>query len=158
MATDQQLRKALLYFLEHPHTHVSLADAVRDFPVGFINKKPKGVPYSFWELLEYIRITQRDIIDFLEKPDYKEMEWPKNYWPRPGAKATKAMWDKTIGALEKDFEVLKRVAKNPKKDLLALDPVKGSQILRGALQIMGHSSYHLGEFVLMRRAMGIWKS
>ncbi len=115
------------------------------------------MPYSFWRLLEHIRISQRDIIDFLEKPDYEEIEWPKDYWPKPGAKATKAMWDKTVRALKKDFEVLKRVAKNPKKDLLAMHPVKGSQIFRGAAQIMGHNSYHLGEFVLMRRAMGIWK-
>lgn len=158
MKTNQKLRKALAYYLEHPHTHASLEDAVRDFPPGFINKKPKGVPYSFWELLEHIRLTQRDIIDFLERADYKEPEWPKDYWPEPGAKATKKMWDKTIGEFKKDFRALKRMVKNPKKDLLRLTPVRGSQIFRGVAQIIDHNSYHLGEFVLMRRAMGIWKS
>ena len=146
-----------MYYLEHPHTHVSFEDAVSDFPLEFINKKPKGVPYSFWGLLEHIRLTQRDIMDFLENPDYKGPEWPEGYWPRPGAKANKAMWNKTIREFEKDFQALKKIVKNPKKDLLRRTPVRGSQIFRGAMQIADHTSYHLGEFVLMRRAMGIWE-
>lgn len=157
MGTHQALKKALLYYLEHPHTHVSLADAVRNFPLGFMNKKPKGVPYSFWQLLEHIRLTQRDIVDFLQNSDYKEPEWPRGYWPAPGSKATKAMWSKTVNAFEKDFQALKKIVKNPKKDLLAMDAAKGSQVFRGAMQIMDHNGYHLGEFVLMRRTMGIWR-
>lgn len=158
MGTNQKLGKALAYYLEHPHTHVSFTDAVRNFPSGFINKKPKGVPYSFWGLLEHIRLTQRDIMDFLENPDYNEMEWPKDYWSRPGAKATKKMWRETIGEFKKDFRALKKMVKNPKKDLLAPVPATGGQIFRGVMQIVDHTSYHIGEFVLMRRAMGIWKS
>lgn len=158
MTAKQKLRKALLYYLEHPRTHASLEDAVRDFPPAFINKKPNGVPYSFWGLLEHIRLTQRDIIDFLENPDYKEPEWPGGYWPKPGAKANKAMWNKTIKGFKNDFQALKKIVKNPKKDLLRLASGRGSQIFRGAVQITDHTSYHLGEFVLMRRTMGIWKS
>lgn len=157
MDANQKLKKSLAYYLEHPHTHASFEDAVRSFPLGFINKKPKGVPYSFWQLLEHIRLTQRDIIDFLESADYKEPEWPGDYWPAPGAKATERMWNKTIGEFKKDFRALKKMIKTPKKDLLAPIPATGGQIFRGAMQIIDHTSYHLGEFVLMRRAMGIWK-
>ncbi len=157
MNADQKLRKALAYFLEHPHTHISLEDAVRDFPPAFINKKPKGVPYSFWELLRHIRFTQRDIVDFLKNPDYKEPQWPKGYWPESGAKATQAAWNKTIREFKKDFLTLKKTVKNLKNDLLAPVPATGGQIFRGAMQIVDHTSYHIGEFILMRRAMGIWK-
>ncbi|MBI4134657.1 MAG: DinB family protein [Candidatus Sungbacteria bacterium] len=157
MNADKKLGKALAYFLEHPHTHASFEDAVSSFPLAFINKKPKGVPYSFWELLEHIRLTQRDIIDFLTRPDYKEPEWPKGYWPKPGAKATKAMWDKAIGRFKKDFLVLMKIVRNPKKDLLTPLPAGGGQVFRGAAQIADHTGYHIGEFVLMRRVMGIWK-
>lgn len=115
------------------------------------------MPYSFWALLEHIRLAQRDILDFLQNPDYKEPEWLRGYWPAPGAKATKKMWDETVSGFKKDFLALKKMVKNPKKDLLVFAPITGSQIFRGAAQIADHTSYHIGEFVLMRRVMGIWK-
>jgi len=34
-------------------------------------KRPTGFPHSVWELVEHIRITQHDLLDFVQNPDYE---------------------------------------------------------------------------------------
>jgi hypothetical protein len=80
MRGDKALREQLAIFLG-TQAHMSLADAVKDFPLKDMNVKPPNVPYTFWHLLEHIRIAQWDIIDFIKNPDYEELEWPEGYWP-----------------------------------------------------------------------------
>ena len=46
---------------------------------------------------------------------------------------------------------------DPKTDLMAQIPHgSGQTILREALLVADHSSYHLGQFVLLRRLLGSW--
>lgn len=158
MENQNELRKQLLDYLDGRHAHALLEDAIKNFPLSAINKKPKNVPYSFWALLEHIRITQYDIVDFIQNSNYKELEWPKDYWPPKNKKATKIDWQKTINNLKKDFDTLKKIAKNPKADLLAkIAHSQGQTILREIILVVDHNSYHRGEFVVMRRTMRVWK-
>ena len=87
MKNNDLLRNELLNYLEGRHTHASLAEIVKDFPEKLMNEKPAGLPYSFWQMLEHIRISQFDMIDFIRNPNYKELEWPKDYWPADDEKA-----------------------------------------------------------------------
>ena len=38
---------------------MTLDEAVADFPVGEINTKPPNLSYSFWHILEHIRIAHQ---------------------------------------------------------------------------------------------------
>jgi len=157
MSTDKQFRHELIGYLQKPHTHASLTDTLKGFPENLMNERPDGVPYSFWELLEHIRISQFDMLDFIRNSNYKEMDWPKDYWPGNGIKATKKMWDESIEQFEKDLNSLEDIINNPEFDLLV--PIKhgtGQTILREVLQIIDHNSYHVGQLVTMRRAVGAW--
>ena len=51
-----------------------------------------------------------------------------------------------------------KLVTNPKTDLADADPEHGSgqTILREALLVADHNSYHLGQFVLLRRLLGAW--
>jgi hypothetical protein len=156
--SDKALRKELLDYLDNSHTHISLQDAAKDFPEEFMNVKPDGVPYSFWELLEHIRFSQYDMIDFIRNPDYKEMRWPDDYWPEKGKTASKKMWDESLKKFEDDMKVLSDLIKDSSTDLLAPIPHgSGQTVLREVLQIIDHNSYHIGEFILMRKAANLWK-
>jgi len=42
--------------------------AVADLPAKFRGAAPPGLPYSPWQLLEHIRLTQADILAFCERP------------------------------------------------------------------------------------------
>src|SRR5947208_15915144 len=86
MRGDKALREQLAIFLG-TQAHMSLADAVKGFPLKDMNVRPPDVPCTFWHLLEHIRIAQRDIINLIRNRDYEEREWPRAYWPAKTAKA-----------------------------------------------------------------------
>ncbi len=158
MKNDEQLRKELLNYLEHPHTHATFVQIIKDFPVERINEKPVGLPYSFWQLLEHIRVSQWDMVDFLQNRDYKELEWPKDYWPGDSEKADGKMWNECVKKYEQDIETLKKIIEDPKTDLFAKIPHgTGQTIFKEVLQIIDHASYHLGQFIVLRRLAGEWK-
>lgn len=157
MEKQDNLRKQLLEYLQGGYAHKTLDEAVRDFPIKHFNSKPENVPYTFWQLLEHIRIAQRDILVFINDTNYKYMDWPKDYWPEPDVKADRQMWDKTIMGYETYLNSIIKLVKNPKTDLLAHIPHgEGQTVLRETLLVIDHSAYHTGEFILMRRIMGIW--
>jgi hypothetical protein len=154
--TDQKLRKELAEYLKHGHAHPPLSDAVMNFPSELINKHMEGLPYTAWQLLEHIRISQWDMIDFSKNPKYKELDWPKDYWPE--IKGTKQSWNKSFEKYKKDLEIMVKLIENPKRDLFSPIPWgNGQTIMKEALQIIDHTSNHAGQLVMLRRIFGIWK-
>jgi hypothetical protein len=158
MAEDKIIRAHLLSLMEGGHAHVKYESAIEKFPTSKINSSSGKSPHTFWDLLEHTRIAQHDILDFIKNPKYKEMEWPKDYWPPKGAKAAKKDWENSIALFKKDSDELQRIIKNPKTDLYAKIPHgDGQTIMREMLLVADHNSYHIGEFVQMRKIMGAWK-
>ncbi len=132
-------------------------EAVANFPASAMNKNIPNGTYTPWQLLEHLRITQWDILDFIINKNYKELEWPKDYWPEKFAKATQKDWDYTIETFEKDVKALQNIVKNPKTDLFAKIPWgSGQNILREVLLVADHNAYHIGEFTSLRQVMGTW--
>jgi DinB superfamily len=156
MGDDKALRAELVKFLS-AEAHMSLADAVKGFPVKDMNVRPPNVPYTFWHLLEHIRIAQWDIIDFIKNPDYEHLSFPKDYWPAKNAKATKKDWDHTLATYHRDLREMIAIVKSPKTDLHARIPHgDGQTILREAILIVDHTSYHVGEFAILRQVVNNW--
>lgn len=157
MSNDKAVREQLLSLLKGGNAHIKFDDAVRGFPISLVNARVPNVPYTFWHLIEHMRISQHDILDFIENPDYEEMEWPKDYWPKKGKKATGKDWKKSISIFNSDSKRLQGIVRNPKTDLYARIPHgTGQNIAREIMLVADHNAYHLGEFVLMKRAMGRW--
>src|SRR5690349_21610324 len=103
---DGSLRQQIVALLRGGNAHMPFAEAVADFPEGIINARPRNVPYSFWHLLEHLRLTQLDIVEYVTSADYQDKEWPREYWPAPDAEATKQQWDETIELFNRDLEHL----------------------------------------------------
>ncbi|HXH24353.1 MAG TPA: hypothetical protein VNI78_03825, partial [Vicinamibacterales bacterium] len=83
------LRAHLVRLLDWRDAHVDFDRAVRGIPRRLRGAVPRGCPYSPWQLLEHMRIAQRDILEFCVNPAYDEthggMRWPDDYWPRSAA-------------------------------------------------------------------------
>jgi hypothetical protein len=158
MPDDKALREQLATFLQGDQAHMSLADAVKGFPLKDMNVKPRNVPYTFWHLLEHIRIAQWDIVEFIKNPKYEELKFPDDYWPKKNAKATKKDWDHTLGQYASDLREMIAIVKDPKTDLHARIPHgDGQTILREAILIVDHNAYHIGEFAILRQVAGNWR-
>src|SRR5215469_16897744 len=113
MNPDSAIREQLITLLNGGEAHMPLKEAVSDFPEKYFNSLFPNGTYSPWALLEHIRITQWDILDFIRNPNYVEISWPDDYWPAKGRRATKKEWDSTISRFENDVHELREIVKNP---------------------------------------------
>lgn len=158
MSPDTLLRQQLVNMLTIAQAHMTFEDAVKDFPLAHINTKPAGVDYSFWHLLEHLRICQWDILDYCRNPKYQHMEWPRQYWPAPDAVTDAAGWQRTIDQFLADLHELVTLVQNPQTDLNAPIPhgYDGHTILREILVVADHNAYHIGEFGILRQIAGLW--
>jgi hypothetical protein len=138
--------------------HASLDNAVKGLEPALRGKRPDGYPHSPWELVEHIRITQRDLLDFSQAPDYVEkLEWPRDYWPTSPAPANSTAWDKSIADYKRDRDAFARFTMETDIDLTAKIPHgKGQTYLRTILLAVDHASYHVGQLVSVRRLLGAW--
>ncbi len=60
-------------------------------------------------------------------------------------------------AFQRDLDEMVELVKNSHTDLFAKIPHgDGQTILRQALVLADHNSYHLGQLVDLRRALGAW--
>lgn len=158
---DAELRKQLVALVDGGQAHATFEQAVEDFPAELRGVVPQGLPYSAWQIVEHMRIAQRDILDFSAPPTggYHGLEWPQQYWPKEPAPHSAEAWDRSIGAIHADGDAFKKLLLKPESDLAK--PFRwgtGQNLLREALLIGDHNSYHVGELVVLRRTLGCWNS
>ena len=151
--------KELISLLKKGNAHASFNDAIKDIPFDDLSKKPHNLPYSIWQLTEHIRITQKDILEFSSNKNYKALNWPDDYWPKEPAPKDEAAWKKCIDEIQSDLKNFIELLKDENADLLTpFAHGDGQNLLREALLIADHTSYHTGEIIILRRLLGNWKS
>lgn len=156
MTTDAS-RKQLLILLDGAGAHMPFEEAVADFPVDAMNALAPNVEYTPWHIVEHVRITQRDMLDYVKAADYPRLEWPADYWPSRDAKTTQDQWDASVRAFLDDRSELRTIAADPERDLDEPVPwTPGHSIFRCVRIIGDHNAYHTGEFAILRQVMGTW--
>jgi hypothetical protein len=154
---DAELRKHLVDLLKGGGAHVHFRDAIDGFPARKRGAFAKGLPHTGWQLLEHARLAQNDIVEFCGNPKHVSQEFPEGYWPKSPVPPNDAAWKHSWDAFENDLQRMIRLVRNPKTDLLAKIPHgSGQTLLREALVLADHNSYHLGQLVVLRRALGAW--
>jgi uncharacterized damage-inducible protein DinB len=157
MATPKSTRELLARFLSWEDAHADFDKAVADLPPADRGRQPAGLPYSPWQLVEHLRITQHDILDFCRNPNYVELEWPGDYWPSTPAPGTPKAWDESIRRFQEDRAALQELARDSAVDLEARIPHgTGQTYLRELLLATDHAAYHVGQLVAVRRLLGAW--
>jgi len=157
MDIDTIVREQLRVLLEGGNAHMTFDEAVANFPREHMNAKPPNVSYTPWQLLEHIRISQWDILEFIRNPDYVSPTWPEGYWPAESVQAGEVAWEKTLASFRADLQSLLAMVADPKVDLYT--PIQhgdGQNILREILVVADHNAYHISEFATYRQVMGTW--
>jgi hypothetical protein len=157
MESDDVLRKQLSDLLHGGNAHAPFERVVADFPVEAYNRPVPGGTYTPWHLLEHLRIAQWDILEFIRDPKHVSPPWPAGYWPAKDVLTDEAQWKRTIAQFEADLQDLEDLVVNPATRLTAEIPhAPGYNILREILVVSDHNAFHLGEFSILRQAMGTW--
>lgn len=152
MPNDASLRNHLLELLHGGHAHATFDDVMKDFPPEKAGVRPSGARHSAWEILEHMRIAQNDILRFSKEPDYVSPPWPQGYWPRSSAPKSDAQWTKAVRAFRKDLADFEQLIQDPAQDLFQPFPWgEGQTLLREALLLADHNSFHLGQLMFVRR-------
>lgn len=160
MNTDTKLiTRQLIDLITKGNAHVTFEKAVANISFKNLGIKPNNLPYSIWMLAEHTRITQADILDFSINPNYKERKWPEEYWPKEELPENENAWQKCLNQIRQDRDQFIDLLNQPDIDLFTPFPHgSGQNLLREALLIADHNSYHTGEIVLIRRLLDDWKS
>ena len=154
---DEALREHVVYLLKGGGAHVHFMDALEGFPARKRGTYAKGLPHTGWQLLEHARLAQWDILEFCRNPKHVSPEFPEGYWPKTPGPQNEAAWGKSVQQFQNDLGDMVRLIRNARTDLYKHIPHGQRQtILREALLLADHNSYHLGQLVYLRRALGTW--
>lgn len=157
MDYNQLVKNQLIGVLDGSQAHRTFQSAVQDFPMEYINTKPLNMVFTFWHLLEHIRRSMKDMIDYMKDSNYQAPTWPDDYWPPRDAKATEQQWNQTVQETLDLYEDTYSMLKNPDMDIFATVPIsKGKHTnLRNIIIIIEHNSFHIAHFASLRRVAGI---
>jgi hypothetical protein len=156
MTTDAS-RSQTVALLDGRGAHMTFEEAVADFPEDAINARPPNMTYTPWHLVEHLRRTQRDMLDYVRGADYPRLDWPGDYWPASEARGTREEWDASVAAFIADRDAFAAIVADAGCDLdapIAWTP--GHTVLRCVRIIGNHNSYHVGELAILRQVSGWW--
>jgi hypothetical protein len=155
--TNDPLRALLVRLLEADDAHMTFEAAVADFPDDAINRRPPNVGYTPWHLVEHLRITQYDILEYVRNPAWVSPDWPIGYWPHPDATASPVQFAASVAAFLGDRAALRDLVVDPVWDLVVpIAHTPGHTLLREILIVADHNAYHVGELAVLRQVMGAW--
>lgn len=149
---DASLRAHVVKLLTGGEAHFYFDDLNEGFPIERCGEKIQGLPYTAWQVLEHLRIAQWDIIEFARNPEYISPEFPEGYWPKESG--NEKLWEATMSKIREDLNETIAMVSDTSNDLFAKIPHgTGQTLLRQALLIVDHNSYHLGSLALMKRLL-----
>ena len=152
------IRRQIIKLLSGEGAHVSFDEVVKGLPPALRGAKPAGQPHTPWRLIEHMRIAQWDILEFSRNPRHQSPKWPDGYWPAGDAPSRPTDWNTSFRQFRADLKAMQKLVADPKTDLFAPIPHgQGQTILREAVLLIDHNSYHLGHLVMLRRMLGAWK-
>jgi uncharacterized damage-inducible protein DinB len=157
--SSEPLRAQLVRLLDWEEAHVGFDKAVDGIPTDRRGSHAAGFEHTPWQLLEHMRVAQKDLLDFCTNSAYVHaLKWPEDYWPQSPAPPAATAWNESIADFKADREKLKLRVRDAHVDLFAPVPTGKAQqtFLRTILLVADHNAYHLGQLVAVRRALGIW--
>ena len=154
---DEQ-RQLLISLLRGTEAHMGFDEAVADLPAWAMNQHGPNVRYTPWHIVEHLRITQWDILRYIEDPTgHKSPDWPNGYWPAHDAETDEHGFRQSVEQFRDDLRALETIAADMSIDLFnVLEGTPGHTVFRELVVVGNHNSYHIGEFASLRQVMASW--
>jgi uncharacterized damage-inducible protein DinB len=150
-ASGEILKRIYKRALSGKDAHVKVLNAVEGLDWTIAGKRPNGVEHSIYQLVNHVVYWQEWVVRWLdgEKPDV-----PKHAaggWPGEVEPANSEEWEEVKRRLGKALDAL---SSRCGEDLLSM---RGRKCPIDMLQpIAQHTSYHIGQVVLLRQMLGAW--
>ncbi|WP_029037511.1 DinB family protein [Salinimicrobium xinjiangense] len=159
MAKEDIIKKQLEKQLFGGEAFMPVDEMLKKISFTQVHIRPKGLPYSFYELFFHMWFTQKDILGYCTNSSYSSPSWPDDYWPKKVAPAREPEWIELQKAFFEDREKLSRLILS--EDTALNDPVPSNEehtIFREILLVIEHTSYHSGQLLIILRHLGLHSS
>lgn len=151
---SRHLRDRLVDAMRGHQAHLDFDSALEHFPVDRCGEKPPGAPHSAWQLLEHMRLTQWDLLEFSRNPEHESPEWPEGYWPKSEEPPSPKAWSESVAQLRRDATDMSKLVLDLQNGLFEpFEHGEGQDLLREALLAANHNSYHLGQLVFLGKML-----
>ncbi len=156
MSDDTKLREQLCYHLSGHGAHIGFDAAVEGFPIDLAAKRVPNLAHTAWQLVYHLWSAQRDILEFCRDPGHVSPEYPSGYWPTAEAPENEAQWNRTASSFRSDLEAMTGLVRDPANDLfIPFAHGSGQNLLREAILVIDHNSYHIGQLVDIRMLLDV---
>ena len=156
MNQDAKLREQLVFHLSGHGAHIDFDAAVEGLPFALIGKQVPNLAHTAWQLVYHLRIAQWDILEFCRNPEHVSPEYPSGYWPKAPAPESEEQWQGAITSFREDLQAMVGLVKDVSNDLFApFSHGSGQNLLREAILVVDHNSYHIGQLVDIRMLLGV---
>jgi len=148
------LREQLVAQLEGGQAYLPVKEIFEGFPIERAGVRIHSIRHTSWELLEHLRIVQWDILQFTVDPNHITPPWPEEYWPKNQAPESDGAWSSSVAVFLSELERVKKLARNHETPLFERIPHgSGQTYLREILLVADHNAHHLGQLMMLRRAL-----
>jgi len=152
--TDKLIRELLVNGITNRNAHVTFDDVVSDFPVSRAGDKVTGCKHTAWQLLEHLRIAQLDILEFSRNVEHDSPIFPDGYWPEGSQPPSDTSWRESVDTFRADLTEFIELINNESLDLLTpFEQGDKYTLLREALVLIKHNSYHVGQLAMLKAAL-----
>lgn len=149
------VEQALKRGIRGKHTHIDPLKAIEGLTADTARKVPENGTHSCWHLLHHIVYWQELMLSALRG---EKVNWPKNNdasWPTKTTIEETENWNELVKQFERGLaEAEEHVQKIESFENLPAWPKVPP--FTAILVLSQHNSFHLGEIVATRQALGIW--
>jgi hypothetical protein len=125
MVNDQQaLRDQLVRLMRGGQAFTPLKEVLAGITAVDAGRPVPGLPYTLWKLIEHLRLTLYDILEFSRDPAYQSPAWPEGYWPMEAGPASQAQLDRSIQVLLEGLEAMITLVQDLRAICLHLLPME----------------------------------
>lgn len=157
--SDEELRGTLSRLLRQSQSHVGLHRALNGFPAALAGRRVDEALHTAWQQVEHLRLAAEDLVSYCRDVDYQGLGWPEGYWPETAEPPSEGAWHESVARLLAATETMATLVEDAEQDLFVQVPSAEKShhhTLRAALILLDHNGYHAGQFIDLRRALGVW--
>ena len=154
---DTTFRDYVARLLDWEEAHAGFAAAVDGLPQPLRGRTPEGLPYSPWQLVEHLRITQHDILDFCVNPAYQGAGLAEGLLAALGHPAVARRVGRESAPVRRGHGGGPAARARPRGGSQRPDSARQrADLFPGLLLVADHTAYHIGELIVVRRLLGAW--
>src|SRR5690606_18672926 len=152
--SEKYLREQLVRQIRGGNAFKKIESILEEVDYNQLGKQFAGLPYTFWQQLEHLRITQWDILEFCTNHNYEPLDWPKDYWVPEYGPSSLENFESKKKMFFQDREQFLDLLLDINNDLYKpFSHGDGQTLFREALLILEHNAYHIGQLMILSRMM-----